>query len=434
MAPAAPPQATPTPGVPQFHIRYPLTPTLTVMPQTLVATLPVNHEDLSDELVLLNSDECVFTSIVRKGSKPENVEFSTPADIRLSGGLNGVKDHQTVDRTDITNQHANRERLRGTIQHFRRTHGESIVAQSVMDPAGVGDLYLDGRMKAMEQMKEDMEYTFLSQQDCQMGTSALEFQTRGASMAIDDAAQPNSSYAVASSYRPLAAQNLDVVAVSSVTETNIRSLLQACRTAKKGPVKLTGFCSLDMATRFDDYFTEASTSGSVTPVRRFNTNGSTGTYEIGITRYKTRFGYVDIVPTTYLNAVRSAGSLAGTGTTNTSTTVTVTSTTGIRPFMRIFGAGVPAGAYVASITNSTTFVLSAAATASTAGSALFLGEVDHALFLDMEYFELKTSLVPSGPELPEDGGGKDGFVQSIAALHCTYPAVHGKIGDLTPSA
>ena len=63
-----------------------------------------------------------------------------------------------------------------------------------------------------------------------------------------------------------------------------------------------------------------------------------------------------------------------------------------------------------------------------------MGEVDHALFLDMEYFELKTSLVPSGPELPEDGGGKDGFVQSIAALHCTYPAVHGKIGDLTPSA
>lgn len=403
------------------------------MPQTLVSTLPVNHEDLSDELVLLNSDECVFTSIVKKGGAPENVEFSTPADLRISGGLNGVKDHETVDRTNITNQHGNRERLRGTIQHFRRTHGESIVAQSVMNPAGIGDLFLNGRMKAMAQMKEDMEYTCLSQQDCQMGSTTLEFQTRGASMAIDDAAQPNSSYVVASGYRPPTAQNLDIVAVSSVTETNIRSLLQACRNSKKGPVKLTGFCSLDMATRFDDYFTEGSTANNTTPVRRFTTAGSTGTYEIGITRYKTRFGYVDIVPTTYLNGVRSAGSLAGTGTTNGSANVTVTSTAGLRPFMRIFGAGVPAGAYILSITSATVFVLSANATAATAGSALFLGEVDHALFLDMEYFELKTSLVPSGPELPEDGGGKDGFVQSIAALHCTYPPVHGKIGDLTPA-
>jgi hypothetical protein len=50
----------------------------------------------------------------------------------------------------------------------------------------------------------------------------------------------------------------------------------------------------------------------------------------------------------------------------------------------------------------------------------------------MDFFEMKTSLVPSGPELPEDGGGKDGFVQAIAALHCTYPGVHGKIADITP--
>ena len=163
------------------------------MAQTLVSTLPVTHEDLSDELVLLNPDEMAFTSMVKKGSAPENVEFSTPADIRLSGSLGGIKDHETVDRTNITNQHANRERLRGTIQHFRETHGESIVAQSVMDPAGISDLFLDGRMKAMTRMKEDMELTFLSQQDCQMGSTSLEFLTRGASMAIDASAQPNSS-------------------------------------------------------------------------------------------------------------------------------------------------------------------------------------------------------------------------------------------------
>lgn len=402
------------------------------MAQTLVATLPVVHEDLSDELVLLNPDEMVFTSIVKKGAKPDNVEFSTPADIRFPGGLKGVKDHEVINRaSDVENQHANRERLRGTIQHFRRVHGESVVAQSVQNPAGVADLFLNGRMKAMTQMKEDMETTFLSQQDCQLGSATLEFRTRGASMAVESAAQPNATYAVAAAYRTPTAQILDIPLVSSVTEANIRTLLQRCRESKKGPVKLTGFCTLEMATRFDDYFTEGSTANSMTPVRRFNTNGSTGTYEIGITRYKTRFGYVDIVPTTYLNGVRNAGDLAGASTTNGSPNVTVTSTAGLVPFMRIYGTGIPAGAYILSITNATTFVLSANASA-TGTPTLTLGQFDHALFLDMDYFELKPSMAPRAPELPEDGGGKDGFVETIAALHCTYPGVHGKIGDITP--
>jgi autotransporter-associated beta strand protein len=53
------------------------------------------------------------------------------------------------------------------------------------------------------------------------------------------------------------------------------------------------------------------------------------------------------------------------GTTIAGTTVTVTDTTGLRPGMTITGSGIPAGATIASITNGTTFELSAAATAGT---------------------------------------------------------------------
>lgn len=401
------------------------------MAQTNVATLPVVHEDLSDELVLLDADSMVFTSMVNKGRKPENVEFSAPVDKRSAGGLGGRKDHEIVDRTAVANQHANRDRLRATVQHFYRDHGESVMTQVVQDAAGVDDLFVDGRMKAMTQMKEDMEYTCLSSQDSVMGSTSQEFLTRGAAMWIDDGAQPTSDYAVPSAFRPTAALNVDKAAVADVTESDIRDLLQALRTARKKPVQVTGFMTLDMATRFDDYFTEGSTASNVTPVRRFNQN-ATGDYEIGITSYKTRFGRVDIVPTTYLNAVRSAGSLAGASTTNTDATVTVTSTTGLQVGMRVFGTGIPAGAYIASITDATTFELSAAATA-TGTPTLYLGENDHALFLDMEFFELRVALAPDGVELPEDGAGKDGFVQSIAGLFCSYPAVHGKISDLSPS-
>lgn len=57
-------------------------------------------------------------------------------------------------------------------------------------------------------------------------------------------------------------------------------------------------------------------------------------------------------------------------TTSTSTTVTVPTTTGLRAGMPVSGTGIPAGAFIASITDGTTLVLSAAATATGASVRL----------------------------------------------------------------
>jgi len=73
--------------------------------------------------------------------------------------------------------------------------------------------------------------------------------------------------------------------------------------------------------------------------------------------------------TDFINAmVGGAGAdvaLAAGATTLGSATVTVTSTAGLQPFMRVSGTGIPAGAYVVSVTNATTFELSAPASATT---------------------------------------------------------------------
>jgi hypothetical protein len=58
-------------------------------------------------------------------------------------------------------------------------------------------------------------------------------------------------------------------------------------------------------------------------------------------------------------------------TSNTSTTVTTSSTGNLNVGTGVSGTGIPSGAYVASITNSTTFVLSSAATASGSVTAVF---------------------------------------------------------------
>jgi autotransporter-associated beta strand protein len=82
------------------------------------------------------------------------------------------------------------------------------------------------------------------------------------------------------------------------------------------------------------------------------------------------------------------------GTTIAGTTVTVTDTTGLRPGMTITGSGIPAGATIASITNGTTFELSAAATAGTGQT-----------FYAVQQLNMSGALTGSG-NITKAGGGK----------------------------
>lgn len=66
--------------------------------------------------------------------------------------------------------------------------------------------------------------------------------------------------------------------------------------------------------------------------------------------------------------------LAGAVTTANSATVTVTSTAGLLPGMPVYGPNMPAGAYVVSVTNGTTFVLNLNATAAGTGQALTVNQ------------------------------------------------------------
>ena len=81
---------------------------------------------------------------------------------------------------------------------------------------------------------------------------------------------------------------------------------------------------------------------------------------------------VNNTATTLLTGVSSHTvlSLAAGATTIRTNTITVTSTTGLMAGMYVYGTGIPLNAYVTSVTNATTFVISAPASAT--GSALTL--------------------------------------------------------------
>lgn len=402
---------------------------------TLVATLPITHEDLSDQMVLLEPEDMVMTSALPKGGPAENTVYRAPVDKLDSPRLGGEVEHPVVNRANVKNRQANRSQLFGMIQHFRETYGSSLIAQQVSNPAGITDVNADSKYKSLVALKQKMELTFCSDQEQAEISGSVAGQTRGAVMWGRTAAQPNTTYIVPTAFRPLAAQNVSVAGVSSVTETLLRTMLKNLRIARQASVDVVGLCTLDFADVFDAFFLEqVPVAGSAIPTRHFNFDGGDDAFEMMITSYKTRFGRVTPYPTQYLNGTRSSAPLMTGDTTNGSPVINGMlvvplqddgSTSALQPFTLIQGTGIPAGAYIVSVDSATQVTISANATATGNDVALTLGQNTHCQFLDMKYWEVKTNLVPSHKPMPEDGGGEDAFVEAIASLFCTYPALCG---------
>jgi hypothetical protein len=401
------------------------------MAQALSSTVPALHEDLADELALLDNENTVFSSTVQSGGKAENSSYSRVADSQLSGRLGGVAEGASVTRANVANHFANRAKIWGAIQQKRETWGVSRRAQKVENPAGVNNLEGEARYRGLERYKQGKELTYLSDQiqndnayfyDDE-GNLKQDYLTMGASAWVDSSAQAtDSTYQVPSAFRPGSAQIINAATASAFTEANLRTIISECRKAKRRNVKLTTFCSVDFANQLATFFDSGSTSGSVTPIRRFNQDGTSGEITSKLTGYTTAFGSMMVVPTELLNGVRNAGSLAGFAGTSTAT-ITVTSTAGLQSGMKITGTNIPANNYIASITNATTFVLNAATTG--APSSAVLGDFDHALFLEMEYFfEMLNGI--EEVDLSPDGSGAQGYIEEFFSLFCSMPKVQGK--------
>lgn len=404
------------------------------MAQALSSTVTAIHEDLADEIALLDNENTIFSSTVQSGGKAENSVYSRVADKHLTGRLGGVEEGDSVTRADVANHFTNRKKIAGAVQQKRETYGVSKRVEKVENTAGVANEVGESRFRALERYKQGLELTYLSAQVANDNAYAYDDENRlgqmhlsmGSSAYVESSAQgTDSQFQVDSNYRPSSSQLINVASASAFTETNMRTLLLECRQAKRKNVKLTAFATTDFANHLATFFDSGSTSGSVTPIRRFNQDSSDHEIAAMLTGYRTAFGSLMVVPTEHLNGVRNAGSLSGASTTNTNTTVTVTSTVGLQQGMKIGGTGIPAGAYIASITNATTFVLSAAATA-TGSPTLTLGDQDHMLALEMEYFyELLNGL--EEVDLSADGSGTQGYVEGFFSLFCSMPAVHGKV-------
>lgn len=101
-----------------------------------------------------------------------------------------------------------------------------------------------------------------------------------------------------------------------------------------------------------------------------NSPGNISTFSVADTILSERIEMDDTGITHNVGFALAHTSLAGCATANTSANVTVASTAGLVVGMAVVGSGIPSGATISSITNATTFVLSAAATSTVSSQTL----------------------------------------------------------------
>jgi hypothetical protein len=257
------------------------------------------------------------------------------------------------------------------------------------------------------------------------------FLTGGAAWYAD--ATPLGSLAVPTAYRPSSALNVQVSSLSAWTETALRQLcLDLWNANNQRRADVMCFCTGDYQLQTDAWFDTATVSSTVAAIRSFKYEGGKPDFEMGLKSYSTNFGTVHFNPTGQLNATRNApvvsGGAALTGnTTNTSTTVVVSSAAGLQPYQLIAGTGIPAGAYIVSITDSTHIVISAAATATGSNVSLTLGDYDHALWLSMDHFQKKLNGGILNHDLSPDGSGMQGYIEAFYANFCGLPGIQARV-------
>lgn len=399
---------------------------------------PVVHEDLSDALTMIDVADKPFTTMVPKGKKPEDTIFFDPIDKQQDARLGGVPDGTAVNRANTANPAANRGKIGGRIQVFQRDLGVGFIAQSVTNPAGISDEYANGVDNKLSEVKGDMELTFLSDQEsADSAGSTTPDLTRGVGRWVSSDAPVDTAAQIPTAFRTPSAHIVTVNGATSFTKAQLNTLLKNSHTRSGGKmVKLNGFLTPSLLERVQTFFQEFTPTSSEVPLARFTQAGDSETVKQAVTRYINAFGQVDMLPSQYLGGIRSYTGTSGLTASITNLDATVTlgaafldgqGNPGIQVGMRVYGTGIPAGAYVASVTSSTIFELSANATATNGTATLYFGEIMHGHFLDMKYFQLRPTLNPGHTELPVDGSGKHGFIRAIAGLQCTNPTVHARV-------
>jgi hypothetical protein len=244
-----------------------------------------NREDLSDILNILAPEETPGTSMANR-LKANSTFHEWGVDSLSAPSSSGVAEGSDVDTFD--DKFANIQRLGNYVQKFRRSYKVSDFQEASNSIGPVN--FVQAELKAMREVKRDVEQRVLSEGDRQQQTSGgSPYLMRGFGKWIDSAGPSD----VAEEYRTDPAA---VHAGQALTETNLNDMVTGIW-RKSGTVQnLTLVADTAVRRTISDFARlDPSGGGANQSVRNVNYNGETGLIKLNVELYETHHGVISIM-------------------------------------------------------------------------------------------------------------------------------------------
>jgi len=206
------------------------------------------REDLSSLIANVDARSTPLLSRIKSGDAPGNTKLEWQVDDYPAVGITGIVDESEAGAFE---NFGTRAVMHNYVQIFERKPQISRLADTVSDVAGLGKKEMAHQIaKGLTMQKRDIEARFCADEDAQIGTSSVGYETRGLAQFIDNT---NSTVAATpTGYTPSAAQVDETTTLANVNDDTIRDILEGIWNNTGVPGTFVGLCGSAIKKKISD--------------------------------------------------------------------------------------------------------------------------------------------------------------------------------------
>jgi len=279
------------------------------------------REDLSDQLKRVSPEQTPVFSTLGQSRSPKALLSEWMVDSL------GNPDFETppVDGADLSfnasfsDEISTRVRMGNRIQQVQRPFAVSRLAEKIDVAGPQSNLYGASAAKALILLKTDIESQICAGNIPQTGTSSVGDRMGGLRHWTDPTATTGVfDTAAKQDFRAVSGSQFDYTADGTLTETDLRTLVQSVYEAGGKSVGYSLYCGPSVINSCTDFSRSLNAVGGTVAGAAFNVDSGDATLSLSVTTWVSDFGRIDIVPSLFIGrnsggaidaTVRNAGLL-----------------------------------------------------------------------------------------------------------------------------
>lgn len=259
------------------------------------ANAALRERDVSRSFTLARASQTPFTTMVRKGGKPQNSLFEWPFKKRFEPEDSAVEDGLDVPDSAIANNSANKTMISGRVQKGWVPYGVGDIAQELIKEYGTPQGQLaDNRADALVQAKENLEVTFLKDGDSIPDTGTgnpgkirgMTNWIRSVNPGSPDLPVPTMALCPTGSIKSFASE-------ADIVEDDFQDLMLSIATTCRKSGSWDVFVTPALKQRISNWMrTDDGLSATQVPLRQFGAKQSATKISLRVVVYESDFGMV----------------------------------------------------------------------------------------------------------------------------------------------